>query len=156
VVELNCLEFLIDFTFYDEGQLYVSKAVDSLEVLISLARISSGSMKLLAISILRNLAFNATNRPRLLGSAEFLDLLLRSLKEGTRTEIELAGLTLWSMIGNNQKGKLIARSAGFARCIKTAISRLTLQLSAPDSVAGDQEREVIQMLEYVLNIMSPK
>ncbi|XP_008212651.1 rotatin isoform X1 [Nasonia vitripennis] len=150
IVEINCLEFLIDFTFYDEGQLSVSKAVDGLEVLITLARLSTGSSKLLAISILRNLAFNASNRSRLLGSAEFLELLLTSLKEGSCTEIEVAGSTLWSLVSNNQKGKLIARSSGFGHCIQTAISRLQLQQD------GVQEQDLVKMLEYVLQIISPR
>ncbi|XP_014215575.1 rotatin [Copidosoma floridanum] len=156
VVELHCLEFLIDFTFYEEGQMSVSKAVDSLEVLITLARTSSGPIKQLAMATLRNLAYHQSNRARLLGSAEFLDLLLVSLEEGSRTEIESACSTLWPLIGNNQKGKLIARSAGFAKCIQTAISRLRLQLSVPDSGAGEQERDLIQILEYVLEIMEPQ
>ncbi|XP_058799120.1 rotatin isoform X2 [Phymastichus coffea] len=149
IVEINCLEFLIDFTFYDEGQLAVSKAVDSLEVLINLARLSTGSPRLLAISILRNLAFNSTNRPRLLGSSEFLELLLSSLKEGTVTEIEVAGSTLWSLISNNQKGKLIARNAGFPHAIQTVLSRLSIQ---QDNAA--EEQELVAMLEYVHEIMS--
>lgn len=83
--------------------------------------------------------------------AEFLDLMLSSLKEGTVTDMEVAGSTLWSLVSNNQKGKLIARSAGFPQAIQTAISRLSLL--ACDDVP---ERELIKMLEYVQQIINPR
>ncbi|KAL7292988.1 hypothetical protein TKK_0013438 [Trichogramma kaykai] len=151
-VEMNFLEFLIDFTFYDEGQMAVSKAVDSLEVLINLARLSTGSIRLLAMSILRNLSFNASNRPRLLGSTDFLDLLLTLMNTGDLMDVEIAGSSLWALVSNNQRGKVIARSAGFPACLNAAISRLSLQ----QNENGEKERELKKMLEYILQVIRPR
>lgn len=58
---------------------------------------------------------------------------------------------LWSLIANNQKGKLIARSAGFSQSIQEALGRLTL-LTIHDR---KQEQELVKMLQYVLRILSP-
>ncbi|GAB1865817.1 Rotatin [Camponotus japonicus] len=151
LVEMYCLEFLIDFTYYEEGQLCVPKAIDALDVLIHLAKCSSSSSKVLAISILRNLAFNITNRPRLLSSVDFINLLHDIFKNGSSCEINLAGSMLWSLISNNQKGKLIARSAGFSQSIREALGRFTL--SSID--ASKQEQELVKVLQYVLTILSP-
>ncbi|KAM0726292.1 Rotatin [Formica fusca] len=151
LVEMYCLEFLIDFTYYEEGQLCVPKVTDALDVLIQLAKCSSSSSKVLAISILRNLAFNITNRPRLLSSVDFINLLHDIFKNGSPCEISLAGSMLWSLISNNQKGKLIARSAGFSQSIREALGRVTL--SSVD--ASKQEQELVKVLQYVLTILSP-
>ncbi|XP_011175426.1 rotatin isoform X1 [Solenopsis invicta] len=151
LVEIYCLEFLIDFTYYEEGQLCVPKATDALDVLMHLAKCSSSSSKVLAISILRNLAFNVANRPRLLSSVDFINLLHDIFKNESPCEINLAGSMLWSLINNNQKGKLIARSAGFSQSIREALSRFTL--SSID--ANKQEQELVKVLQYVLTILSP-
>nr|XP_012230900.1 PREDICTED: LOW QUALITY PROTEIN: rotatin [Linepithema humile] len=151
LVEMYCLEFLIDFTYYEEGQLCVPKATDALDVLIHLAKCSSSSSKVLAISILRNLAFNLANRPRLLSSVDFINLLHDIFKTGSMCEINLAGSMLWSLVSNNQKGKLIARSAGFSQSIREALGRFTL-LSID---ATKQEQELVKILQYVLTILSP-
>ncbi|XP_076653624.1 rotatin homolog anastral spindle 3 isoform X2 [Halictus rubicundus] len=151
LVELYCLEFLIDFAFYEEGQICVPKSVDGLDVLLQLSKCSSSSSRILAISILRNLAFNMANRPRLLSSVEFINVLHDVFKNGSLNEIKVAGSILWSLIANNQKGKLIARSSGFSQSIQEALGRLTL-LTIDDR---KQEHESVKMLQYVLRILSP-
>nr|XP_012136876.1 PREDICTED: rotatin isoform X4 [Megachile rotundata] len=151
LIELYCLEFLIDFTYYQEGQLCVPKTVDGLDVLLQLSKCSSPSSRILAISILRNLAFNMTNRPRLLSSVDFINVVHDIFKNGSINEIKIAGSMLWSLISNNQKGKLIVRSAGFSQSIQEALGRLTL-LTIDDR---KEEQELVKMLQYVLRILSP-
>ncbi|KAF3426006.1 hypothetical protein E2986_13230 [Frieseomelitta varia] len=151
LVELYCLEFLIDFTYYEEGQLCVPKAVDGLDVLFQLSKYSSSSNRILAISILRNLAFNTTNRPRLLSSVDFINVLHDIFKNGTLDEIRIAGSMLWSLVSNNQKGKLIIRSAGFSQSIQEALGRITL-LNVDEE---KDEEDLIKMLQYILKILSP-
>ncbi|KAL0124951.1 hypothetical protein PUN28_006666 [Cardiocondyla obscurior] len=150
LVEIYCLEFLIDFTYYEEGQLCVPKATDALDVLMYLAKFSSSSSKILAISILRNLAFNISNRPRLLRSVDFINLLHDVFKTGSPCEISLTGSMLWSLVSNNQKGKLIARTAGFSQSIREALGRFTL--SSTDG--SKQKQELVKVLQYVLTILS--
>ncbi|XP_046424633.1 rotatin [Neodiprion fabricii] len=149
LVEIYCLEFLIDFTYHEEGQISVSKATDGLDVLIQLAKCSSSSIRILAISILRNLGFNMANRPRLLSSVDFINLLHNIFSKGSLAEIGVAGAMLWSLVSNNQKGKLIARNAGFLQSIQEVLGRLTL--SVPHA---EQEQELVKMLQYLIRILS--
>lgn len=58
---------------------------------------------------------------------------------------------LWSLISNNQKGKLIARSTGFAQSIQEVLGKLTL-ITVPEE---NQEKDLIKMLQYILQILSP-
>lgn len=82
---------------------------------------------------------------------DFINLLHDIFKNGSPCEISLAGSMLWSLISNNQKGKLIARSAGFSQSIREALGRVTL--SSVD--ASKQEQELVKVLQYVLTILSP-
>ncbi|KOC59425.1 Rotatin [Habropoda laboriosa] len=151
LVELYCLEFLIDFTYYEEGQLCVPKASDGLDVLLQLSKCSSSSSRILAISILRNIAFNMTNRPRLLSSVDFINVLHDIFKNDSVDELKIVGSMLWSLVSNNQKGKLIVRSAGFSQSIKEALGRLTLS-----NIDDRQEEEdLVKMLQYILRILNP-
>lgn len=82
---------------------------------------------------------------------DFINLLHDIFKTGSMCEINLAGSMLWSLVSNNQKGKLIARSAGFSQSIREALGRFTL-LSID---ATKQEQELVKILQYVLTILSP-
>ncbi|XP_008548822.1 rotatin [Microplitis demolitor] len=148
LVEVYCLEFLIDFTFYEEGQMSVSKAVDGLDVLIQLSRCTTPATRILALSTLRNLLFNVSNRPRVLCSVDFMNLLHSVFKSGSLCEIGIASSMLWSLIANNQKGKLIARSAGLSHSIQEVLGRLTLM---PEE---KHEQDLAKMLQYIIRILS--
>ncbi|XP_034951407.1 rotatin [Chelonus insularis] len=146
-VEVYCLEFLIDFTFYEEGQTSVSKATDAVEVLIQLARCNTAATRILSLSTLRNLLFNTSNRPRFISSMDFLNLLHRTLKNGSLCEIGIAGSMLWSIVANNQKGKLVARTSGLSSCLHEVLGRLTLM---PEK----KQQDVAKMLQYVIKILN--
>ncbi|KAK0170662.1 hypothetical protein PV328_008487 [Microctonus aethiopoides] len=150
IIEVYCLEFLIDFTFYEEGQLSVSKAAEGLDVLIQLSRCNTPATRILALSTLRNLVFNVSNRPRILYLVDFTNLLHSTFKSGSVCEVGIAGSMLWSLIANNQKGKLIARTSGLSNSIQEVLGRLTL-MKIPDE---KQEQELVKMLQYVIRILS--
>lgn len=84
-------------------------------------------------------------------SVDFINLLHDIFKNGSSRETNLAGSMLWSLISNNQKGKLIARSAGFSRSIREALGRFTLL----GTDANKQEQELAKVLQNVLTLLSP-
>ncbi|XP_063972672.1 rotatin [Diachasmimorpha longicaudata] len=149
LIEIYCLEFLIDFTYFEEGQTCVPKFTDAFEVLIQLSKCPSSTQRILALSILRNLGFNVSNRPRILSSTEFIDLLHWILKNGSFSEIGVAGSILWSLVANNQKAKLIARTAGFAQSLQEVLGRLSLD-KMPDE---NQQRDLAKMIQYVIKLI---
>ncbi|CAG5088137.1 Similar to RTTN: Rotatin (Homo sapiens), partial [Cotesia congregata] len=148
LIEIYCLEFLVDFTFFEEGQISVSKAVEGLEVLIQLSRCNTPATRILALSTLRNLLFNFSNRPRILCSVEFMNLLHTVFKSGSLCEIGIAGSMLWSLIANSQKGKLIARSTGLPNSIQKVLGRLTLK---PEE---KNDQDLVRMLQYIIRVLS--
>lgn len=82
---------------------------------------------------------------------DFINVLHDIFKNGTLDEIRIAGSMLWSLVSNNQKGKLIVRSAGFSQSIQEALGRITL-LNVDEE---KDEEDVIKMLQYILRILSP-
>ncbi|XP_011308952.1 rotatin [Fopius arisanus] len=149
LIEIYCLEFLIDFTFYDEGQTCVPKTTDGFEVLIQLSKCSSSSQRILSLSILRNLVFNVINRPRILASIEFMNLLHWVLRRGSFCEIGVVGSILWALVTNNQKAKLIARTAGFAQALQEVLGRIALD-NVPHQL---QQDDLVRMIQYVIKII---
>ncbi|CAB0044698.1 unnamed protein product, partial [Trichogramma brassicae] len=83
---------------------------------------------------------------------DFLDLLLTLMNKGDLMDVEIAGSSLWALVSNNQRGKVIARSAGFPACLNAAISRLSLQ----QNENSEKERELKKMLEYILQVIRPR
>ena len=82
---------------------------------------------------------------------DFINVLHDIFKNGTLDEIRIAGSMLWSLVSNNQKGKLIIRSAGFSQSIQEALGRITL-LNVDEE---KDEEDLIKMLQYILRILSP-
>lgn len=82
---------------------------------------------------------------------DFINVLHDIFKNGSLIEIRIAGSMLWSLISNNQKGKLIVRSAGFSQSIQEALGRITL-LNIDDK---KEEEDLFKMLQYILKILSP-
>jgi len=81
---------------------------------------------------------------------DFINLMHDIFKNGSPCEVNLAGSILWSLISNNQKGKLVVRSAGFPQSIRQAVGRFTLQ-----SDVKNTEPNVVKILLYVLSILNP-
>lgn len=82
---------------------------------------------------------------------DFINVLHDIFKNGSLDEIKIAGSMLWSLISNNQKGKLIIRSAGFSQSIQEALGKFTL-LNVDHK---KNEEDLIKILQYVLKILSP-
>ncbi|XP_018573187.1 rotatin [Anoplophora glabripennis] len=110
-LELVWLGFLENYTIYPEGQTSVAKASDVLELVMSLAFCSRPQNKLMAVLVLRNIAFYQPNKSRLLSSGEFLNILQAKLMNGTFEEKNAVVTIIWAMAANNQKAKKIFKSA---------------------------------------------
>lgn len=67
-IEYLWLNFLDTFTMYPEGQTTVVKIPDLLDVIMSLTSSSKPQNKVIALTLLRNLAFYQPNKSRLLSS----------------------------------------------------------------------------------------
>ncbi|XP_021941770.1 rotatin isoform X2 [Zootermopsis nevadensis] len=137
-VELIWLEFMSDFTFHSEGQLAVPKITDAVDLLISLAASSKVANKMAALYVLRNISFHHLNRPRLLGSGEFLQMLHQKLGDGTPEEKTVAASMVWALVANYQKGKLVIKCAGIDKKLQEAYNQLRLLSASEDNEADER------------------
>ncbi|GJQ85225.1 hypothetical protein Trydic_g13065 [Trypoxylus dichotomus] len=123
-VELIWLEFLETFSGHPEGQLLIAKAPDVLDLVILLTYSNRLPNKRAAIAILRNISFCSSNRPRLLSSADFLNVLSTKLVSGNLDEKIMVVTIIWALAANNQKAKLMLKCAGLETKLQEALKAL--------------------------------
>nr|CAD7570235.1 unnamed protein product [Timema californicum] len=147
-IESLWLHFLLDFTYHPEGQLVVPKVPEMFDLIMMMTK--RRGTKLLSLSVLRNITFHQFNRPRLLSSGEFLQVLHQKLSEGSTEEKGMVASMIWSLVANNQKGKLIVKCSGLDTKLQEAVNQLTLTSKSSPS----QSKEKLQIMNYVLRILN--
>ncbi|CAH0554508.1 unnamed protein product [Brassicogethes aeneus] len=149
-IELIWLNFLQTFTKYPEGQTCIAKITDVFEIVMNLTNSTKAENRILAMSVLRNLAFYQPNRPRLLSSGEFLNILQNKLEFGDKEEKSHVVVIMWTLAANSQKAKLVLKSANLEKKLQDAIKQRKLM--------GDfnTEEEDIKIMFYVLNILKDR
>nr|CAD7257485.1 unnamed protein product [Timema shepardi] len=147
-IESLWLHFLLDFTYHPEGQLVVPKVPEMFDLIMMMTK--RRGTKLLSLSVLRNITFHQFNRPRLLSSGEFLQVLHQKLSEGSVEEKGMVASMIWSLVANNQKGKLIVKCSGLDTKLQEAVNQLTLTSKSSSS----QSKEKLQIMNYVLRILN--
>ncbi|XP_066247682.1 rotatin [Euwallacea similis] len=148
-VELLWLEFLQTYTRYSEGQSAIAKENDLLDVVIGLAHNSKEINRQQALMVLRNVTFYQPNRPRLLSSGDFLNLLQLKLSSGTCEEKKTVVVIMWSLAANNQKAKLIFKSAKLDSKLENLLKCARLLGNAGDSYGKDD----LELMDLVLSIL---
>ncbi|XP_063216459.1 rotatin isoform X3 [Bacillus rossius redtenbacheri] len=150
-VETLWLGFLADLTFHRDAQLALPKQVpDCLELLLWLAGCPRRESCLLALAVLRNLAFHRLNRPRLLASAGFLRALSRALSDEAGGGVEEAGLAataVWALVANSQKAKLAVRRCGLVSLLRAAVGRM--------GARPHTQCVAVRVAEHVLGLLEP-
>ncbi|XP_030750028.1 rotatin [Sitophilus oryzae] len=148
-VEQFWLNFLHIYTKYPEGQAAVAKANDVLELIISLTSGTKIANRETALLVLRNLAFYQPNRPRLLSSGDFINVLQVKLTHGTVEEKKTVILIMWSMAANNQKAKLIFNASKLDVKLENILKHMELLEDSDSSL----EVESLSMIHTVLGII---
>ncbi|KRT81126.1 hypothetical protein AMK59_5745, partial [Oryctes borbonicus] len=121
VVELIWLEFLETFSVHSEGQFSIAKVPDVLDLVILLTYSNKLSYRRLAMGVLRNVSFCSSNRPRLLTSGDFLDVLSNKLVSGNLDDKVTVVTIIWALAANNQKAKLALKCAGLETKLQEAL-----------------------------------
>nr|CAD7412240.1 unnamed protein product [Timema poppensis] len=148
-IESLWLNFLLDFTYHPEGQLVVPKVPEMFDLIMMMTK--RRGTKLLSLSVLRNITFHQFNRPRWEHEkSEFLQVLHQKLSEGSTEEKGMVASMIWSLVANNQKGKLIVKCSGLDTKLQEAVNQLTLTSKSSPS----QSKEKLQIMNYVLRILN--
>ncbi|XP_056634769.1 rotatin-like isoform X1 [Diorhabda sublineata] len=148
-IELIWLDFLQTFTAHPEGQASIAKIPDVLELILTLTNSSKMKNKLMALLVLRNLAFYQPNKARLLGSAEFLNVLLTKLSNGSDQEKNTVVIIMWALAANSQKAKIILKSVHLDDKLQNVIKHCQL-LKTKESVLNAED---IDRMFYVLGLL---
>nr|CAD7592513.1 unnamed protein product [Timema genevievae] len=134
-IESLWLHFLLDFTYHPEGQLVVPKTADDREMGLNPSQVDSGQF-----------FQNCFPHSFFANVGEFLQVLHQKLSEGSAEEKGMAASMIWSLVANNQKGKLIVKCSGLDTKLQEAVNQLTLTSKSSPS----QSEEKLQIMNYVL------
>ncbi|KAJ8948143.1 hypothetical protein NQ318_009230 [Aromia moschata] len=148
-IELIWLEFLQTFTSHPEGQTSVAKVTDVLELVMTLTSSTRAQNRLAAMLVLRNLAFYQPNRPRLLSSGDFLNILQTKLTSGSREEKNTVVVIMWALANNSQKAKIILKSAHLDSKLQHTIKHSQLVTRSESQFSNEE----LERMYYVLNML---
>ncbi|XP_037032137.1 uncharacterized protein LOC119071380 isoform X2 [Bradysia coprophila] len=115
-----------------------------LQLLCYLAMKATLKLKMVSLTIIRNMAFGS-NRPALLASDVLLQTLSHQLESGTEDVRVLVGTCIWKLIANNYRGKHTVRS--------TSIPAKVISIRN-SCVSTDQSSELFYILDTLHNILS--
>ncbi|CAG9862356.1 unnamed protein product [Phyllotreta striolata] len=150
-VELLWLDFLQTFTCHPEGQVSLGRYSDVLELVFSLTSSCKLKNKLMALLVLRNISFYQSNKARLLGSADFLNVLSTKLSSGTEEEKNIVVVIMWTLAANCQKAKNILKSIRLDDKLQNILKHHQL-IKNRDEVGGF-DIEDIERISYVLGML---
>ena len=124
IMEVLWLDLLLSLTTYSDGQSWLAKTADLVDLLVDKAMHNNS---LPSLAILRNLSFHPGGRAKLLLLPNFLSLLSQSLrKDGAPLRLALA--TIWALAANCHKAKVALAKSG--------ISRIIEEIQGQDSLVG--------------------
>lgn len=146
-VELIWLEFLQIFTVFPEGQMYLGKLPDVLDLIISLTQGNKLQNRQTALRVLQNIAFYTPNRARLLTTSNFINTLITKLENGTSAEKIIVVNTMWALAANNMKAKTVFKASRLDLKLAEALKKV--RLLDGDSLSEDE----IERMQYVLDIL---
>jgi len=177
-------DFLLSFTTFPDGQLWLGSEARILDTLVDIAAADLYTDKsrldlsgLAALAILRNVCFNSVNRTRLLLSKKFLNLLAKkvvvtkqdlNITNHTKQAENIALSAIWALSANNHKAKVAFSEAGITNLLNEESHRREIekelknkQINLKSKVRFLEDKENIEalqstsMLKEVLNILLP-
>ncbi len=136
-LEVLWLDLLLSLTSFHDGQNWLAKSSEIVNVLVEKAKHQDS---LPALAILRNLSFHPGGRAKLLLLPNYLSLLGQCLKKGAPGPVlRLALVSLWALAANCHKAKVALVSAG----IPVLLEQLSVGESHEDDCLISQVAAVI-------------
>lgn len=110
-LEVLWLDLLLSLTSYPDGQNWLAKNSELVDLLVERA---AHQESLPSLAILRNLSFHPGGRAKLLLLSNYLSLLKDSLRNGaiSRPQLRLALVSIWSLSANCHKAKVALARVG--------------------------------------------
>jgi hypothetical protein len=112
ILEILWLDLLLSLTSFKDGQAWLGKNNELIDVLVEKATVQSSALPSLAI--LRNLAFHPGARAKLLLLPNYMSLLAQCLKS-SETRQKLALTSIWALAANCHKAKVELAKVGITK-----------------------------------------
>ncbi|KAK3610373.1 hypothetical protein CHS0354_008649 [Potamilus streckersoni] len=121
------LELLVNLSFSTEGQQIILKIPDSTDLLLDFMDCGQPRHKELSILIIRNLCCHTSNKPKLLANEKLIPQLLQCMGSEVEKVKAVAASALWALVFNNQKAKVLLKSANVIPKLQETLNNITNQ-----------------------------
>ncbi|NWX40487.1 RTTN protein, partial [Steatornis caripensis] len=116
------LKLLLNISFGEDGQQMIMKINGFLDQIVEVCKYKHKSSQHLALLILHNVCFSPTNKPKILANDKAIAVLSACLESDSCAVQRIGAASLWALLHNCQKAKVILKNPSIRRRIDEAYS----------------------------------
>lgn len=148
-IELLWLELFTALSFSMEGQQMILKVKDSVDLILEFSACNNSvAHQEKSLLVLRNLCCHSSNKNKLLAYNKLIPILLLCLTSESETLKMISASSLWALIYNNQKAKVMLKNANMLPNLQETMHCLSSLVPSSDATVRCQ-RDIQNIIECI-------
>ncbi|NXF08583.1 RTTN protein, partial [Smithornis capensis] len=145
------LKLLLNISFGEDGQQMIMKINGFLDQIVEICKYKHKSSQHLALLILHNICFSPTNKPKILGNEQAIAVLSACLESDSPAVQRIGAASLWALLHNYQKAKVILKNPSIRRRIDEAYS--LVKKTSPQLEENELHAYYVKCLENIVQLL---
>ncbi|NXY68830.1 RTTN protein, partial [Glareola pratincola] len=145
------LKLLLNISFREDGQQMIMKINGFLDQIVEMCSYKHKSSQHLALLILHNMCFSATNKPKILANDKAIAVLSGCLESDSCAVQRIGAAALWALLHNYQKAKVTLKNPSIRRRIDEAYS--LVKKSTPQPEENELHAYYLKCLENIVQLL---
>ncbi|NXI34262.1 RTTN protein, partial [Galbula dea] len=145
------LKLLLNISFGEDGQQMIMKINGFLDQIVEMCKYKHKSSQHLALLILHNVCFSPTNKPKILANDKAIAVLCACLESDSRAVQRIGAASLWALLHNYQKAKVILKNPSIRRRIDEAYS--SVKKITPQPEENELHAYYLKCLENIVQLL---
>uniref|UniRef100_A0A8C5R8E3 Rotatin n=1 Tax=Leptobrachium leishanense TaxID=445787 RepID=A0A8C5R8E3_9ANUR len=147
----NWLKFLLSLSFSSDGQQMILKLKGSLDLLLEMIKYKQKMDSPVALFILHNLCFNPANKPKILSNDKAVSVISSCLESDNISIQRIGASSLWALLHNYQKAKVILKSPLLKGRVEEALSAMRKSSSVIEERVELYHLRCLENLEQIFS-----
>ncbi|XP_074940693.1 rotatin isoform X1 [Phalacrocorax aristotelis] len=145
------LKLLLNISFGEDGQQMIMKINGFLDQIVQMCKYKHKNSQHLALLILHNVCFSPTNKPKILANGEAIAVLSACLESDSCAVQRIGAASLWALLHNYQKAKVILKNPLIRRRIDEAYS--LVKKTTPQPEENELHAYYLKCLENIVQLL---
>ncbi|XP_049686242.1 rotatin isoform X2 [Accipiter gentilis] len=145
------LKLLLNISFGEDGQQMIMKINGFLDQIVEMCKYKHKSSQHLALLILHNICFSATNKPKILANDKAIAVLSACLESDSCAVQRIGAASLWALLHNYQKAKVTLKNPSIRRRIDEAYALVKKTTPQPDE--NELHAYYLKCLENIVQLL---